>query len=189
MKRMFLRALALAGVLAIAVGVPLAAIAQPPSPADLAGAICAPGNRPLLIALIAIALASAMTWSKRFMLALPAPLQHTVNLIALNWRPIAVAMNLIPAMLLILVLAGCAGSSPGASAGSIPHLPAIDQEKALYFLKAAGCVGDVAADVAAPIVQAKSDAKGNAVLTTAGNVLGKVCSVSVPPPAVAAPAP
>lgn len=77
----------------------------------------------------------------------------------------------------LFLLAGCAAGT----SGTVP----VDSAKALYFLEAAGCITNAAAAAAAPVVQATSDAQGNAVLAIVGGLSGIACKISVPAAAVA----
>lgn len=91
----------------------------------------------------------------------------------------------------VLVCAACSSTSTTAPTAALPSATTLqaDASKALYFLQAAGCVVNAAGAAAAPVVQAVSDAKGNAVLSTVDSLSGKVCSVTVPATAVAAAVP
>lgn len=84
------------------------ALAQ--SAADVVNAACSDAVRPYLVsALGVIGVTSAITWAKSLMKALPQPVQHVINFLALNWRQIAVdAGKAAPALLLAIILAGCA---------------------------------------------------------------------------------
>lgn len=85
------------------------ALAQ--SAADVVNAACSDAVRPYLVwALGVIGVTSAITWAKSLMKALPQPVQHVINFLALNWRQIAVdAGKAAPAALLLaIILAGCA---------------------------------------------------------------------------------
>lgn len=69
--------------------------------------------------------------------------------------------------------------------GSTPQPIQINQQTALWYLQAAGCITAQLAVAAAPVVQATSDGQGNIVLAAVGASAAVACKVSVPAAAVA----
>jgi hypothetical protein len=120
-----------------------------------------------------------------------------VNIVALNWRSwlraaVTNAAKTTAMLLLMIVcataLTACGSTSTTSSANTTSPQQKLqaDASKVLYYLQAAGCVTATLANAAAPVVQAVSDSKGNAVLSAIGADANVVCSVTLPAAAVAA---
>ena len=96
------------------------------------------------------------------------------------------------ARLIVIALGlGCLVGACSSTTGGTPLTQAQIQQNAatvLYWLQFAGCVGATLSEAAAPIVTVAGDAKGQQVLSATEASTGKVCTYTVPPSALPAPA-
>ena len=164
--------------------------------------VCANSGALLKFAAYAGGTISAASLLANFRKLLPAPIASMLDLVALNLVKAAAqtadqakkaASALAIVVGLSLALSACAGSpqAPATQGNGAPvaTAPAINSAQALYYLQSAGCVGELLAGVAAPVVLLEADAKGAQVLSALNQSGHNLCQVTVPASALPAPLP